>query len=281
MKKHNLFVFAAVLTLLVFSLACCGEKKEEKQSSVTSSPLPDEKLVNTVSDGTWMYSVYSSFVEISAYYGGGVMAVVPDSYGGLPVSSIGDSAFTGNTTLVNVILPDSVVNIANKAFSGCTSLKEIRMNGVRAFGMHCFENTAITDIVFPARLANLGKYAFYSGALRSVTINSGIEGTEAYVFAECASLEEVIFPSDFRVVSDRMFSGCASLKEVEIPDTVKELGDYAFAGCSSLEKLVIPASVDKIGVGLTDGSPSAVLYVKKGSAAEKYALENGAVYQNY
>ena len=47
---------------------------------------------------------------------------VPNEIYGLPVLAIGDSAFSGCSSLESIDLPDSVTTIADEAFDGCPSL---------------------------------------------------------------------------------------------------------------------------------------------------------------
>ena len=67
--------------------------------------------------------------------------VIPDTYEGLPVTSIGNGAFTQCTSLTNVVIPDSVTNIDRWAFSYCTNLE---------------------SIVIPDSVTSIGDYAFFN-----------------------------------------------------------------------------------------------------------------------
>jgi hypothetical protein len=60
--------------------------------------------------------------------------VIPDS-----VTNIGDCAFDGCTGLTSVVIPDSVTNIGDYAFRGCSGL---------------------TSVVIPDSVTNIGDYAF-------------------------------------------------------------------------------------------------------------------------
>ena len=92
-------------------------------------------------------------VSITGYTGNSTAVNIPPQIQGLPVTAIGDSAFS-YTNLTSVIIPDSVTSIGGLAFSSCTSLTSVTFGG---------SNTAIagpTDMglaVFPGDLHN--KYA--------------------------------------------------------------------------------------------------------------------------
>ena len=43
----------------------------------------------------------------------------------MPVTEIGDEAFMNNTTIEEIVIPDTVVVIGKRAFAGCTSLKKM------------------------------------------------------------------------------------------------------------------------------------------------------------
>ena len=50
---------------------------------------------------------------------------IPSVYNGLPVTSIGDHAFSLCAQLESVVIPDSVASIGDYAFYGCTALEEL------------------------------------------------------------------------------------------------------------------------------------------------------------
>lgn len=266
---------AAAAIIMIISVFSCAKEEEEETTATTTSPLPEAKLVRSVTDGTFSYDVYDRYIEVTAYLGSGAVVVVPDDLDGIPIMSIGNSAFYANTVISDVILSDNVVNIANRAFARCENLANIKMNGVRAVGMHSFEGTAFTEIEMPDCLANLGKYAFSDSALVTAKMPGGLVKADEYIFSGCKSLTSVSFTDAVTEITSRMFSGCTSLREIIIPDTVNEIGDYAFADCTSLVSLTVPASVKKIGDGILSGCPDAVIVTPQNSVCAGYAEDNG------
>ena len=68
--------------------------------------------------------------------------IIPESYDGIPVTSIGDRAFASAEKLNLVEIPDGVVKIGSMAFFNCERLSVIRMpDSVIYVGQGAFERT--------------------------------------------------------------------------------------------------------------------------------------------
>ena len=269
------FFLLILLSTAIFGAAGCAKKEEEKKSVTTTSPLPDSRKQSSEYDESFAYDVYADYVEITAYLGSGAVVAIPESYGGTVIMSIGKEAFYGNTVVTSVIMPDTVVNIANKAFAKCTNLREVIMPGVRSIGMESFKDSGLEQVTLPLTLQNLGKYSFSGSALTSVDLPASIVKASDYVFADCPNLTSFTLPDTMTVIPKRMFRNCSSLTTVIIPDTVTELDDYSFSACRSLTEIYIPASVTKIGEAVFYNSPQVTIITPEGSAAAKYAEANG------
>ena len=200
--------------------------------------------------------------------------IIPDS-----VTTIGDSAFRGCSSLTSVTISDSVTTIGDSAFSGCSSLTSVTIpDSVTTIGDSAFYNcSSLTSVTIPDSVTTIeyaifggcsnltefnGKYAsedgrclIIDGALNSFapaglteyTIPVSVTTIGEWAFASCESLTSVTIPDSVTTIGSSAFSNCSSLTSVTIPDSVTTIGDYTFRGCSSLTSVTIPDSVTEIG----------------------------------
>ena len=166
------------------------------------------------------------------------------------VTSIGDDAFKGCTSLTSVTIPDSVTSIGWDAFAGCTSLTSVTIpDSVTSIGRHAFQNcTSLTSVTIPNSVTSIGMSAFDGcESLTSVTIPDSVTSIGNAAFYTCTSLTSVTIPDSVTSIDVNAFAGCTSLTSVTIPDSVTSIGEWAFDGCTSLTSVTIPNSVTSIG----------------------------------
>ena len=170
---------------------------------------------------------------------------------GNSITSIGDYAFCGCTSLTSVNMPDSVTSIGDYAFCGCTSLTSVNMpDSVTSIGDRVLCGcTSLTSITIPDSVTSIGEYTF-SGctSLKSVTIGNSVTSIGGGAFENCSSLTSVNIPDSVTKIGDSAFENCASLTSITIPDSVTVIGYKTFDSCTSLKSITIPNSVTKIGV---------------------------------
>ena len=214
---------------------------------------PDNKNYSSV-DGV-LFNKDGSELIVYPKGNGRSAYTVPDG-----VTSISGSAFSGCTSLTEIVIPDSVTSIGESAFSGCTSLSKVKLsNNLRIIQERTFSGcTSLKEITIPDSVTEIGEFAF-SGctSLLKVVLSKNMTAIEAQTFSGCSSLESIIIPEGVTKIGTRSksedsmfdgaaFYGCTSLKEIIIPDSVTEIWSSAFSGCTSLSKVDLPKNLTKI-----------------------------------
>ena len=206
---------------------------------------------------------------------------VPDS-----VTSIGNSAFWGCSSLTDITIPECVTSISYSAFQSCSNLTEITIpDSVTDIGHSAFEGcSSLTSIIIPDSITSIGDSAFYgcssltgiwvsennsnyssdtSGVLfdneqttlicapggisGSYIVPDGVTSISEDAFYKCSSLTSITIPDSVTSIGRYAFSYCSSLTSITIPDSVTSIGGSAFSGCSSLTSITIPDSITSIG----------------------------------
>ena len=166
------------------------------------------------------------------------------------VTSIGESAFSGCTSLTSAIIGNGVTSIGDHAFDGCSSLTSVTIgNGVTSIGWWAFwDCTALTSVIIPDSVTSIGRYAFWDcTALTSVTIGNGVTSIGDSAFDGCRSLTSVTIGNSVTIIGYNAFYSCSSLISVVIPDSVTSIQGSAFSDCSNLTHVIIGNGETSIG----------------------------------
>ena len=208
-----------------------------------------------VIDGTGAMADYYSSSPWYAYRAYIKSVTLPDG-----LTSIGNYAFDGCSSLTSITIPNSVTSIGDDAFYNCSGLTSITIpNSVTSIGNNAFEYCeSLTSITIPNSVTSIGKRAFYyCRSLTSVTLGNSVTSIGDRAFGSCSSLTSIVVEQanstyDSRnncnaiieTATNTLIAGC---QNTTIPNNVTSIGNYAFDGCSSLTSVTIPNSVTSIG----------------------------------
>lgn len=146
------------------------------------------------------------------------------------ITYITDAAFSGETSLQEISIPASVVEVGRNlengtggggAFEGCTSL---------------------TKVVFEGNNINKINHNTFNGcsALSVINLPASVKTIEYNAFQRCSALEEITIPDAVTVIEKQVFSQCTSLRRVNLGTQLESIGYHAFNECLALETIVCP-----------------------------------------
>ena len=166
------------------------------------------------------------------------------------VEDMRDSAFSGCSSLTSVVIPKNVKTIPRIAFYKCTALESVILEeGISEIGVIAFYGcTSLKSITIPSSVKSMGYETFQNcTSLESITLKEGISNIGDGAFCGCSSLKSVTIPSSVKSIGNDTFQNCTSLESVTLKEGISNIGYYAFNGCTSLKSITIPSSVKSIG----------------------------------
>ncbi|MBR5893429.1 MAG: leucine-rich repeat domain-containing protein [Bacteroidaceae bacterium] len=198
------------------------------------------------------------------------------------ITTIGDNAFYGYTSIASIEIPNSVTNIGYYAFMNCSSLTSARIpNSVNTIERGAFARCGFTNIEIPSSVTSIEEGAFFAcSKLASITVdesnsvydnrnnwNAIIETKsnkliaasqntvipndvtiiDNYTFGECYNKTSITIPNSVTTIGVHAFNSCINLESIEIPNSVTSIEECAFHGCTSLKSITIGNNVTHIG----------------------------------
>ena len=191
-----------------------------------------------------------------------------------------EEAFSFCENLKEIIIPKGVKHIKSRAFYGCRSLTHIELpDSVQEIGGGIFDNCpGIQKVKLPNNveikewLINdpIFDMSSFNQESPDHTIVNGVvfskDGTELISYLKNKQDAKYTVPAGVRVIRKNAFKGNQYLTEVIIPEGVTRIGGRAFEGCMNLRSATIPASVTEMGVNVFIGiKPSLTVIVNVSS----------------
>ncbi len=185
------------------------------------------------------------------------------------IEMIPSECFFGCESLEEIIIPESVTEIGDKAFKECIKLSGVDIQNAEKIGDRAFHNCknlsyvgysdklkeigagafnycSIGGTLDLSSVVKIGADAFCGTKITKVILNDDLEVLEYGVFQSCSLLEEINFPSKLVSIGGSCFRNSGINKAV-FSEGLKEIGSLAFESCKELYILELPESLEKIG----------------------------------
>jgi len=214
--------------------AGCSEKKDYGEHDFAdgdSCLTCNFKITETKG---FAFTAVSGGYSVTGYNGDSKIVIIPEQYEGQAVVSIGESAFE-EVNADYVKIPDSVKEIGQYAFYGCTAKKISFGNGLERIGFCVFGECAnLTDVALPQSVTSLGNYSFWMSGLENAVINANITALPDYTFNGCESLVSVTLSKSILSVGRSAFDGCVNLESLQA-SAFTSVGHFAFYNAGKLD----------------------------------------------
>ena len=213
------------------------------------------------------------------------------------VQTIDACAFEGCTSLEDVRLPEDMTqwNEGNSGgqFWDCTSLESIVLpKNLTGIGPFTFSGcTSLIDIVFPEEVKQIGSNAFAQTLwLESQPYGAVYIGNTLLTFKDSDThIEEVTVAEGTKYIAVTAFMNMENITSVTLPQGLEGIDFVAFLNCRNLKSITIPETVTYIGdnafgyyfneeSGSMEKYSDVYICGKPGTAAEKYAKDNGIAF---
>ena len=205
------------------------------------------KAAETTGDGFMYEHFQDSYtgqagVQIIGYVGGQNVVVVPEQINGLPVLKL-QGTFYNNTSITQITLPRTLLEIGENTFSGCTSLHTIEVT----------EEEVTTQQPVTTQMTTT-----QATTTQAVTTQVIAEGTTDTTSEEATSEDKTKESSTEKVTTQATTSAPATTTQkqqntnkkgtVFLPDGVRSIGNGAFDNCKSIEEVHINRDLTFVGV---------------------------------
>lgn len=190
---------------------------------------------------------------------------IPKYADGRYITVIGSGAFKKCPRVKTIVLPETVTEIAAKAFAGSNIEEIVIPSTVTAIGDRAFDKCVyLRRIEIENPDAKIGK-SLFSGCYNITraklpvsafterwfttleeTIAIGNGELPENAFKDCGRLKFAALGEGITSIGEHAFSDCGSLERIELPESLEEICSYAFLKCAALSSFTVPKGVKTI-----------------------------------
>lgn len=199
--------------------------------------------------------------------------IIPSEYEGLPVTQIGEDAFSNlaqEYSVNSLTIPNSVVKIGSGAFYNCGIAKLKFTNSVKTINSGAFSNSGIVEVDFIGSVTDWCSISFSASDINpmlgverfcingelmtSVTIPGTVTAVKSYTFVTAPNLTSVVFEAGVKTINSNAFYNCSAISEITVSKGVTRISSNAFYKCSSLVRINYNGTIEDWNEITKDGN---------------------------
>jgi len=158
---------------------------------------------------------------ITGYTGSQSNVTIPEAIGDVNVEVIGESVFSGCSTLESINIGNKVTTIGKNAFKDCKNLTSLNIGG---------SVLTIADKAF---------WNCYN--MKTLVIDDGVQSIGVNAFGACLSLTAINLPDSVTTIGNGAFRQCSALTSITMGPIVDSIGTGPFLYCDKLESIEVNA----------------------------------------
>jgi hypothetical protein len=221
-----------------------------------------EKGITT--EGIKWISLDEGTARVVGYEGSETDLTIPTTINGKTVNRISNGAFSNNTSIINVFIPNTVVMIEENAFANMSNLQIVEISqGVTTMQANIFSGSSNVSLLCEYASKPLGWNDSWNSSNRPVAWNyAGSKGitSEGFKWALVGgnvtivgysgsntnlTIPKIIYGNNVVGISENAFRNNTQITSIYIPSEIETIGDYAFSGCTNLtiycERISMPS----------------------------------------
>lgn len=206
------------------------------------------------------------------------------------ITTIGDDAFSYNTSLTSIKIPNTVTTIGKRAFYGCTNLTSIEIpDSVTYIGDYCFWNcNRLQKIKLSKKIQTINQGLLEGcSSLTEIEIPEGVESIGYAAFRSCDKLTTITLPASLTYITGSALTRLSRLTEVKVADgnnsfkfengmLLSKDGKTMYMALLTLTEINVPNGVVSIiGDGLSGSSATKIILPDTVSSNFGGAVFNG------
>jgi hypothetical protein len=165
-------------------------------------------------------------------------------------TEIEEHAFSYNSKLGKITIPERITKIGDSAFHECTNIEIDKLpDGLITLGHASFQGCRLLNLKeLPETLESIGSFCFFFNYNLSLTkLPSKLKEIADYTFFDNKKLVLESLPEGITKIGQSAFSGCNILPLKSIPKNVTYIGSSAFASCYEIDFDSLPSGLTSIG----------------------------------